>query len=118
MIKQKNIPWLGAFVEALYNSLPILSIINFLSILTVLYATTKPYLLEYAPWLTIWMFISFLVVLTFLVMFLTYKFVLPSIWTFRGKQMFGYESQVKDQLDKILRKLEEIENGSRHHSAN
>lgn len=103
MIKQRNIPWIGAFIEALYNSLPLLSIINFLAILTILYAEIKPYLLEHLPWITIEVFMGAVLLLTIIVMLLIYRFVLPSLWTFRGKQLFGWDSEIK----KILKRIED-----------
>lgn len=109
-IKQHNVPYLGALIDALYTSLPILSIINFLSILTVLYTSVKDYVVEYTPWLTFWMFLAFLVFLTIATMVLVYKFVLPSVWTFRQKQMFRYESELLQEVKELreeIRKLRE-----------
>ena len=105
-IKQRNIPWLGALVDSLYTSLPILSIINFLSILTVLYATTREYLVEWVPWLTYSMFLGFLVILTLCVMVFIYKFVIPSIWTFRGKQLYGFESELMQEVRELRKEVE------------
>lgn len=108
-IKQKNVPYLGALVDSLYTSLPILSIINFLSIITILYATIHEYLLGWAPWLSLWIFVGLLGIATTSTMVLIYIFVLPSVWTFRNKQMFGYESKVIDLLEKLEKMLEEKE---------
>ena len=108
LLKQYHIPRVGAIVDSLYTSLPILSIINFLSILTVLYATTREYLDIWAPWLTFWMFVGFLGSLTLLTMIVIYKFVLPSVWTFRQKQMFGYESQIIDELKALKEEIRQL----------
>ncbi len=108
LLKQHNIPRLGALVDSLYTSLPILGIINFLSILTVLYATTREYLVIWVPWLTFWMFVGFLVGLTIATMLFIYKFVLPSVWTFRQKQMFGYESAIVDELRTLQKDIKEL----------
>lgn len=109
-MKQRNIKGLGAFVESLYTTLPILAVINFISIATILYASVREPLLAYVPWMQLWVFLLILVGITGLTMIGIYLFVLPSIWTFRGKQMFGYESHVTDKLNKILQRLEELEN--------
>ena len=106
---QKNIPWLGALVESLYTSLPILSIINFLSIITVLYTSVSPYLAQYAPWVKFWIFILALVIFTLTMMALIWKFIVPSLWTYRSKQMFEHESEISNKLDKVIRRLYELD---------
>ncbi len=109
LLKQYNVPRLGAMVDSLYTSLPILSIINFLSILTVLYATTREWLEVWVPWLTFWIFVSSLGGLTLFTMAVIYKFVLPSVWTFRQKQMFGFESKIASTLEDIDKRLANLE---------
>jgi len=107
--KQKNIPWLGALIDSLYVSLPILSIINFFAILTILYTNIAPLLQEYAPWVGFEHFVTAAGVITVIMMLLVYKFVIPSLWTFRSKQMFGYESKLMDQLSEISARLKKLE---------
>jgi hypothetical protein len=51
------------------------------------------------------MFALFLIGLTGAVMVLVYKFVLPSVWTFRADQMFGFNSDIKKRLDRIEKLL-------------
>jgi len=101
MIKQRQVPALGEVVDSLFSCLPFLSFINFIFISIVVYADIHPYLKVYAPWVQMWMFLLFLSVVTVLLMFFVYKFVLPSLWVFRGKQLFGFESEVLDKLNKI-----------------
>ena len=31
-------------------------------------------------------------------MILVYRFLIPSIWTFRGKQLYGFESELLDEV--------------------
>lgn len=100
-LKQYNIPWLGALVDSLYTSLPVLSIINFLSISTVLYATIKEYLFTWAPWLSFGWFILILTICTLSMMIGVYTFVLPSLWTFRNRQMNKYDSDVLTEIRKL-----------------
>ena len=106
--KQRNIPWLGALVDSLYTALPILSIINFLSIITLLYATIRGYLFDWAPWLTFGWFIGIMVILTSTLIVLMYIFVVPSIWTFRGKQMYGYESELLNEVKALRKEVQEM----------
>ena len=107
-MKQRNIPWVGAFIESLYNTLPLLSIINFISILAILYASTKDYLLTWVPWITLWMFICAAGFLVAILMVLVYKFILPSIWTFRGKQLYGFESDLMEEVRKLRKEIEDL----------
>jgi hypothetical protein len=108
LLKQRNIPWLGAVVDSLYTSLPILSIINFLSITTVLYASIREYLLGWAPWFTLWWFIGFLIVTTIVMMTCMYLFVLPSLWTFRNKQMNSFESDLLREVRSLKKQVAEL----------
>jgi len=108
--KQRNIPWVGAFIEALFNTLPMLSIMNFISIIIVLYASIRPYLIEHAPWMKLWIFILILTALSVIVMILIYKYVLSSLWAFRGKQMFQNENKIIEKLDKLEEKIDRLAN--------
>lgn len=99
-VKQKNIPWLGAFLETFFSTLPFLSVISFVSITMVLYASARPYLLQYAPWMTLWLFLGIVVMLGITGMWLVYKFVLPSIWAFRGTQLFNQETAPANRVKK------------------
>ena len=97
-MKQKNIPLLGALIDSLFTCLPFLGIMNFIFIAIILYNDIRPYLLVHAPWVTLWMFLLLLLGLVIGMMFFIYKFVLPSLWTFRGKQMYGFDDGVlRDQ---------------------
>jgi D-beta-D-heptose 7-phosphate kinase/D-beta-D-heptose 1-phosphate adenosyltransferase len=96
-VKQRNIPWLGAFIESFFVTLPFLGIINFWAIITVLYTSVRPYIVANFPWMNIQLFVCILTAIGILGMVLVYKFVLPSIWAFRGKQMFGYENSPVDK---------------------
>ena len=108
MIKQKHIPGVGALVDSLFSCLPFLSFINFVFISVVLYSEIAPYLKPHAPWVSLWVFLLILTCLTIISMALVYKFVLPSLWAFRGRQMFGYESKVTDKLKDIDKRLDKL----------
>ena len=96
-IPQKNIRWLGIVMESLYLALPLLSILNFLSIAIVLYTSVKTDLLRYLPWMTLgWWFFS-IFVLTAVATLLTWIFLVPSLWALRGQQMFGKETREEDK---------------------
>jgi len=107
--KQKNILWLGAFTDSLFATLPLLSVINFLSIQTVLYANVKEYILPWAPWLTFVWFIALMVLITLGAMVLVYKFVIPSLWVWRGSQLYGHQSILMDEIKGLRAKMDERE---------
>ena len=111
-MKQRNVPWLGAFMESFFVTLPLLGIINFWAIITVLYTNARPYLLQYLPWMTLWLFMVLITVIGIVGMLLVYKFVLPSIWSFRGKQMFDRENQLVSKIDSIEALLDNIKKGA------
>ena len=99
--KSKIIPWLGVIVESLYTSLPILSILNFISIITMLYTST---IVEYAPWLSFWMFVAILGVTVLCVMLVVWKFVIPSLWAYRSSQMKELTDGMKELTEDAKRK--------------
>lgn len=106
--KQRHIPGVGALIDSLFSCLPFLSFINFIFISIVVYADIHPYLKVHMPWVQMWSFMAFLSVVTILMMLAVYKFVLPSLWAFRGKQMFGYESRVIDEIQKLQKEVREL----------
>jgi len=106
MLRQRRVPFLGEIMDALYTSLPILSIINFLSITVSLYITSKPYIDQYLPWLNIGLFFLILFLVSIIFMFIVYKFIIPSLWAFRGEQMSGQNGK----LDEILKEIKELKN--------
>jgi len=113
MIKQKNIPWLGALVDALYTSLPILSIVNFLSIVSVLYATTWGYIQTWAPWMTFKWFILMMCILVTGLMVFVYKFIVQSLWSFRGRQMHTRDSNLVREVRELRKEIEELKNAQK-----
>ena len=110
LLKQRNIPMLGAVIDTFISSMPLMSVINFASIGVILYMTSiQPFAEKRMPWLTMPVFILILMVGTALLMVIVYKFVLPSVWTFRGRQMFGYDNSVSNKLDDIVERLGKLE---------
>ena len=89
-IKQKNVPALGAVIDSFVTSLPLLSLINFVSMMAVLWSTTiQPFAHLHIPWLNLWLFMGGMTVMVIVAMFITYKYILPSVWAFRYRQMQG-----------------------------
>jgi hypothetical protein len=110
-MKQKNIPWIGAFMESFFMTLPVFSIFSTIAIIIVLYANIQPYLIRYIPWMNLWAFMGILMTFGLTGMFLMYKFVLRSIWDFRGKQTNGNKpdtNEIDGRLDRIEKTLVEL----------
>jgi hypothetical protein len=84
--------------------LPFLGIVNFAFITIAMYASVRPYIYPIFPWLNIGIFFGVVVFLTLIAILLIYKFIVPSLWHFRGKQMF-YESDILSRIKKIEKKL-------------
>lgn len=109
MIKQRRIKGLGELYDSFLAALPLISGINFVSILTILYSDIRPYLLVHIPWMTLPIFFGLVMVLTLIAMVFVYKYLIPSVWVFRGNQMFGHKNGVSDKLDEILERLDKLE---------
>lgn len=89
-IEQKNIPWLGKVIDSFVTSLPLLSLINTVSVLTIMWNTTiSPFAKLYFPWFTAPYYFTVVVVGLSVAMFIVYKYVLPSVWAYRGTLMKG-----------------------------
>lgn len=81
---QKLISGIGEFKETLAQALFWFTILNFLMIGGTFYYTTLRFIV---PWFSLPMFIVVVVVGSIVVFILEYKYVVPSIWAFRGRQM-------------------------------
>lgn len=107
-IGQRKIIGLGELYESFITALPVLSAVQFISILAVLYNQLQPTLVSLIPGITL---IRFLIVLTIVMigtMILVYKFLIPSIWTFRGKQLYGFESQLMGEVQALRKEIKEM----------
>jgi peptidoglycan biosynthesis protein MviN/MurJ (putative lipid II flippase) len=110
MTKQHNLQWVGSFADAAFTSLPILSVLNSVSVLVVLYQSIKEYLIGDYAWLNLWTFSGIVLLLVTITMVLVYKFVLKSLWSWRSQQMQGMNKQLDDiklELGKLRKELAE-----------
>lgn len=103
---QKKVPWVGGFKETLSQVLWWGTPVNFIMLAATFFYTT---LREIAPWFDFLYFILIVVIGVIIVFVLEYKFIVPSIWEFRGRQMFKYESEIKGKLDEIIERLGKLE---------
>lgn len=96
--KQKSYPWIGGVKETLAQVMFWGTIVNSLMVAGTFYYTTLRFI---AAWLPFWAFVGFAVVVVAIAYVIEYKFIVPSIWAFRSKQMMGFDTQVLDKLDAI-----------------
>jgi len=107
-IRQKKIIGLGEIYEAFITALPVLSAVQFISILAILYNQLSPHLVDVFPWITLFRFVVILSIIMVIAMVLVYKFLIPSIWTFRGKQLYGFESALLDEVKALREEIKEL----------
>jgi len=86
-----------------------LSMINFALIAPTAYAVLKPSIVGIIPWMSFGVFIGILVGIVLVVMFLEYKFMMPSHIAFLNEQKYKHESPIRLDLEEILRRIKEME---------
>lgn len=82
--KQRLIPWVGEFKETLSQVIFWGSMVNWVMVAGTFYYTTLRHVL---PWFRLGLFVGLVGVGMVVIFVLEFKFVVPSIWAFRGKQM-------------------------------
>ena len=103
--KQKTMPWIGEFKETLSQALWWGTIVNFVMLAATFYYTTLRYIW---PWFDLPKFVAAIMIGAVVIYIIEYKWIVPSIWAFRGKQMFDKESQLMSRLDAIDKKLDTV----------
>jgi len=115
IFKQYKLPWVGGAKEMLAQTVFYISMINFVLIAITAYNTTlRTYLQSWLPGFQLWMFFAILTTLVIIIMIIEYKFIAPSLYSFRSKQMFEHESKVMDELRDIKKKVADIEKKLKH----
>ena len=105
LLKRKKLPFLGEFTDAFFTTLPFFSIYTTLSLTVILYAQTKDWLLTWFPWINFWIFILSVGFALAIALLLAYKYIVPSLWDSRSKQM----SHLEQKLDMLNKKLDELD---------
>jgi hypothetical protein len=94
-LPQYRIKWIGIFFESLYTALPLLSILNAVSTLIILYVQIQPYLLAHFPWIKLWMFLALIATIVLIGVALTWVILVPSLWLVRHQQLFDKKEETK-----------------------
>lgn len=98
---QRTVIGLGELYETFITALPVLSAVQFISILAVLYNQYHDWLVGIWVGITLLKFILILSGIMAVAMVLVYKFLIPSLWTFRGKQLYGFESTLLNEVKEL-----------------
>lgn len=108
IFKQHKVPWVGGLKEMLAQTVFYIAMINFVLIAVIAYnSTLREFILDWIPWFKLWMFLVVLIAFVFVAMVLEYKYIAPSLYSFRSKQMFEHKSEITDALKRIEAKLNE-----------
>ena len=105
LLKRKKLPFLGEFTDAFFTTLPFFSIYSTLSLTIILYAQTSDWLLVWFPWVNLWIFMLVVGSALAIALLLAYKYIVPSLWDSRSKQM----SHLEQKLDMLSEKLDELD---------
>lgn len=110
---QRLIPGIGEFKETLSQALFWGSIVNYVMVAATFYYTT---LRMVAPWFRLHWFVLTIFIGAVIIYIVEFKYVVPSIWAFRGKQMDLRNKTKnsddnltdKDKIEKAMRLLQEV----------
>jgi len=104
--EQKKVsPFWGGIKELLSRAMFYIGIINFILIMITAYHTSIKDILQ----MPFWIFFSILTIILGIVMVFEYIVVLPSSVAFSNRQSYKHENPIKDDMIKILKKLDDIE---------
>ena len=109
-LKQSNIPivgkYIGAFVNVLYLTMPLLGIMAYgISALT-LYTVNINWIKDNISWLSIPVYFVMIIIFCLLLMLLNYKYLYPSYYAFLNKQAYIHNNPIQKDLALIKKKLE------------
>jgi uncharacterized membrane protein len=114
ILKQsKDMPiWIGAFQVQIQNSLFYMNLVFMsMSVMTFWYTAGYQVSSTYAQWLTLPIFVGFVVLLFIIVMIVDYKIILPSRQAFQNEQACKHENPAMyvllDIQDRVV-KLEKL----------
>ena len=108
-LKQSNIPivgkYIGAFVNVLYLTMPLLGIMAYgISALT-LYTVNINWIKNNISWLSIPVYFVLIIIFCLLLMLLNYKYLYPSYYAFLNKQAYIHNNPIQKDLKLIKEKL-------------
>lgn len=105
VLKQYNVGKVGAFIHVLYLTMPLFGALSYTMSAVTMYTVLLPYIKPIVPWLSAPLFFGTCIILCGTMLFCFYKFVYPSYMTFQNRQEYSHNSLIKQDLDKIKKKL-------------
>ena len=98
LLIQKKLPFIGEFKETFAQVLFWVSILNGMMVAGTFYYTTLRHIVT---WLNLGLFITIIAVFVLIAFIIEYKYIVPSIWAFRGNQL-GMNNQTKFTKDREI----------------
>lgn len=102
IFKQYNIKGVGTFINVLYTTAPMIGVIMYIVNAMTFYIVAKE---KYFPWLSLPLFIGIIIIGLAIVMFVFFKFVLPSYYSFINRQSYIHENPIRNDLTLIKKHL-------------
>jgi len=101
---------IGGFKDIALHTAAWLSFVNFgLIAVTAYHTTLREFILAYIPWMSLIIFMLLLSLCVAIFMVIEYKFIIPSTWAFRNAQQYEHKYPIKKDLEKLSKKLDELE---------
>lgn len=105
--EQKKVsPFLGGLKELFSRVMFYAGIINFILIVVTAYHTS---IKDITP-IPFWVFFLTLIIGLFIAMVFEYVVILPSSISFSNRQSYKHDNPIREDMNKILKKLDDIEN--------
>jgi hypothetical protein len=105
LFKQYNIKGIGTFINVLYLTAPMLGIVMYIINATTFYAVAFPYIHKYVSWLSLPIFLLFLILGVLVLLLVFYKFIYPSYFSFLNRQTYIHDNPIQKDLAKIKKNL-------------
>ena len=108
LFKQYNLKWIGSFLNVLYMASPLLGIAVSVIECGTFYTVQRAGIHQLVPWMSFPIFISMVILLGLVVLFIFYKFVYPSYYAFVNKQTYMHQNPMQKDLAELLAKQKKI----------
>lgn len=108
LFKQYNIKGIGTFINVLYLTAPILGIAMYFVNAMTFYTVANDTIHKYLPWMRLPIFLGLLIIAVLIMLFVFYKFIYPSYYSFLNKQTYIHDNPMQKDLAELLAKQKKI----------